>query len=147
MKTLLKIFTGIVIGTSLLAFTPLGGESFSLHINGKEVIEHYFTAKATTPTVALNPDMANDQVSVYYNECGKIGTNRKLMLKDAQSRVLKEWRYDNAINEHTPMTFRVNEIVAYKTSAPLSLVYSSKEVSKQRLLTILTFDGSKTASK
>jgi len=150
MKTLIKLCAGVMISSILLAFTPwLGGEGFTLHINGREVVDHYFTSNAVTPTVTLNPAAVNDKISVYYNECGKIGMSRKLMLKDAQNRVLKEWRYDNATNEHTPMTFRVNEILAYRAnSGQLNLVYASKEVSKERLLTVLSFEGaSNTARK
>lgn len=136
-----KLCAGIVTGLILMSFVPLGGESFTLHINGKEVLAHYFTNKAVTPTVALNPASVTDKVSVYYNECGKIGTSRRLILKDGQNKVLKEWTYANVSGEHTPMSFTVNELVTFKTSGPFKLIYSSKEVAREQLLALLTLDS------
>jgi hypothetical protein len=141
MKTrILTVCTTLVLGTILVAFAPLrGGESFTLHINNKQVVEHYFTSKAATPSVSLADVSANDQISVYYNECGKIGTNRKLMLKDEQGRVLKEFSFADASGEHTPMTVRASEIMAFKKSdrSSVSLVYASKLVSMGRVLASL----------
>ncbi len=92
MKTL-KVLSGIALVAMLASFAPIGGDGFTMHVNNKLVIEHYFTSKAATPRVSLATTSINDVVTIFYNECGKVGTNRKLSLKDEAGHLLKEWKF------------------------------------------------------
>jgi len=134
---LMKQIICIVLGASLLAFTSIrGGESYTIHLNNKLLVEHYLTSKAATPTFSLEQASENDQLSVYYNECGKIGKERKLSIQDVQGNVLKTWSFANALGEHIPMICKVKDIIALKKNdrSILRLYYSSTEVSAGRLL-------------
>lgn len=136
----------VVLGATLLAFTSIrGGESYTIHLNSKLLVDHYMTSKAETPTLSLDNASENDQISVYYNECGKIGKERKLSIQDVQGNVLKTWSFANTLGEHTPMICKVKDIVALKKNerSTLRLYYSSKEVSTGRFLaTILANQSS-----
>lgn len=119
----------------------LGGDSFTIHLNNKLLVQHHVASKDKTPSISLDARSANDQLAVYFNECGQIGRERKLTLKDNQDKVLKEWSYANVTGEHTPMTFTTKDVTTANKnkSSALRLYYSSREASKERLLVTITF--------
>jgi hypothetical protein len=126
---------------TLLSFSlKFGGDSYTIHLNNKQLVQHYVHSKSSTPSISLNPRSGTDQVSVYYSECGKIGSQRKLTLKDNQDNILKEWGYANAKEEHTPMTFTTKEVTAANKNKvnTLKLYYTSNEVSNGRLLATIS---------
>ncbi len=129
----------IALCAFLFSFSTIGGESYTIHLNEKLIAEYFVTSKATVPSLSLDRSAANDQLSIYYNECGKIGKERRLTIKDEKDNVLKEWRFSNTNGEHTPMTCKGNDILNLKQkgSNKLKLVYSSRAVLKGRLLAII----------
>ena len=110
-----------------------GGDSYTISINGKQVIQFYALSKEALPSLAINPN-AEDKLSVYFNECGKIGKSRSLSVRDDQGNVLKEWNYANALDEHTPMTLSSNEI---NVNGSVGLYYTSMTVTTPRKLVTL----------
>lgn len=146
----MKQIIGIVLGATLFAFTSFrGGESYTIHLNSRLLVEHYMTSKAETPTLSIMQTSENDQLSVYYNECGKIGKERKLSIQDVQGNVLKTWSFANALGEHTPMIFKVKDILALKQKGDNSvrLFYTSKEVASERFLATLVLTNADSAKK
>ncbi len=141
MKTF-NVLAGIVMIAVLASFAPIGGEGFTMHVNNKLVIEHYFTSKAVTPRVSLDVATGNDALSISYNECGKIGTNRKLTLKDEAGHLLKEWKFTDS-EDLNSMGISGKEIMAFKKTdrKTFILTYSSKVVSAGRLLAVLTLEN------
>lgn len=140
MKHHISRFIWIALMVALSSFTVrLGGESYTIHLNNKLVAEHYLTSKAVTPSVALNQAGGNDELSIYYNECGKIGKERKLIVKGDNDKVLKIWSFANVSNEHTPMVCNVKDIMTLKQKGETSvrLYYTSKEVASERFLATL----------
>lgn len=147
MKHHISRLSWITLILALSSFTVrLGGESYTIHLNNKLVAEHYLTSRAVTPSVALNQAEGNDKLSIYYNECGRIGKERKLTIKDDNDKVLKTWSFTNASGEHTPMICKVKDILAVKQKGDNSvrLYYTSKEVASERFLAtlVLTTVGS-----
>lgn len=142
MKTL-KVFYAIALGAMLASFAPVGGEGFTMHVNNKLVIEHYFTSKAVTPHITMDAATGKSTISVSYNECGKVGTNRKLTLKDEAGKVLKEWKFSDSDELNSNMSIQGREIIEFKKEDrnALTLTYTSKVVSAGRLLVALTFDN------
>lgn len=149
MKTHFKTLLAAGFCATLFSFTPVGGDSYTIHVNNKLLAQHYVASKEAIPSISVNRAAANDQFSVYYNECGKIGKDRKLAIKDEKNTVLKEWSYANAVEEHTPMTYKASEIISLKRkdSGKLKLVYTSREVSDGRLLATITFTDELKARK
>lgn len=140
MKNHVRNFTWVALCASLFSFAFVGGESYTIHLNDKIVAQYYVTSKAAIPGFTLDRASQNDQLSVYYNECGKIGKERSLIIKDEKNNVLKEWSFANVTSEHTPMTCKAKDIIALKmkNSNKLMLFYASREVSNGRLLATIT---------
>lgn len=146
----IKAWIGMTLCASLFSFSRIGGEGFTIHLNNKLLLEHHFTSKSVTPSFSLDKNSANGELSIYYNECGQIGKQRSLTLKDDKGLVLKNWRFVNAEKEHTPMAIQVKDILALtqKTSTTLKLYYNSQRVSDGRLLAnIIQSDDVKASRK
>jgi hypothetical protein len=137
-SNLIQGITGLVLCALLFSFAPVnpGGESYTLFLNDRLIIEHYFTSKAELPGFSLAKANASDKLSVYYNECGKIGTARRLSVRDENGNVLKEWRFDDTTREHTPLTCKAGDIqkLAQPGTNKLKLYYTSREVTEARAL-------------
>ena len=113
-----------------------GAHSFEIYVNNKLVLQHYVNDKKEVPSLPLNQDADQDQLSINYSHCGQIGTARNIIIKDEQNKVLKEWHFaDAAAGVKSPMKCKVKDIVALGNSHnTLNLFYSSKELSKDQLL-------------
>jgi hypothetical protein len=137
---------GIVLFLLLAAFAPRpGGYSYTLHLNNKLVSEHYVTSKVETPTIVLNDQDMTSTLGVYFNECGEIGKGRKLSVRSADQKILKEWSFNNSTTQHDPLEVAVKEVSGLLAAGKVALYYSSERVTKPQLLTYLT--RATTASK
>jgi hypothetical protein len=118
----------------LFSFTTYpGGDSFTVFINDKMVIQQYVHMDKSVKTFSLNDASSNDVVKVNYSHCGKIGTARRIVLRDAQ-KSLKELSYNNVRGDELPtMSVRVGDIVALKKSS-INLVYYSNEIPEGKIL-------------
>lgn len=142
-QVLFKSFAWLTLASALFSFSTIGGDRYTIHLNGKQIIEHFVHSKEAIPGFSLDQAAAKDQLSVYYSECGKIGTSRKLSVKDDKGIVLASWQFENAVQEHTPMNFKAKEIIALKQKGynSVKIFYSSREISKGQLLaTIILTD-------
>lgn len=144
-----KSLMWVAMCASLFSFSKIGGDSYSIQLNEKQILQHYVHSKAPTPSFSLNQSSPNDQLAVYYSECGKIGKERKLSIWDEKDNVLKEWQFTNVTGEHTPMNLKAKDILAMKQkgSNKLKLVYSSLEVTKGRVLATIEVTDSPKARK
>ncbi|MBL7871157.1 MAG: hypothetical protein JNM78_06065 [Cyclobacteriaceae bacterium] len=142
MKTL-KVLSGIALVAMLASFAPIGGDGFTLRVNNKLVIEHYFTSKAVTPHVSLGVFSSKDAVSISYSECGTVGKNRKLALKDQAGNVLKEWKFSDTDGLNSGMVIPGSEIMAFKKTdrKTFTITYTSQVVSTGRLLAELVLEN------
>jgi len=142
-QIIIKRLVWIALCATLFSFSKIGGESYTIHLNDKLILQHYVASKTTAPSFSLDRAAPTDQLSIYYNECGQIGKERSLTIKDEKDNVLKEWRFANATSEHTPMTCMAKDILALKQkdSNKLKLVYSTRELSKGRMLATIVLTG------
>ncbi|HEU5290912.1 MAG TPA: hypothetical protein VFU05_09740 [Cyclobacteriaceae bacterium] len=135
-KTMIKLLGLALICATLFSFSRIGGYSYTIHLNEKQLVQYYVPSKNAVPNISLAQATVNDQLFVYFNECGQIGTERKLSIRDEKDNILKEWQFANAAGEHTPMIFKAKEILALKKngSNKFKLYYASKRVSSGQLL-------------
>lgn len=142
-KNMFLVFTAMaVLGFCFLSFaftTRVGGDSYSIFLNDKQVVQYYVASKQPAPGVKLDASALNDQISIYFNECGKIGTARALSLRDSQNKILKAWTFADATGEHTPMTVTTKEIHALASTGSVSLFYQSDTITKGLLLANVTW--------
>ena len=143
MKTIQKkllVLTALMgICICLLSFSsPRGGEGFEIYLKNKLMVQQFGKEMNSVKTLQLNPNYANEEITIKYYHCGQAGKDRHVTIKDMQGKVLKDWRfYDNSRNG--AMDCPVNEIVALqKQNSSVDLYYSSKELPNGRLLVTLT---------
>jgi hypothetical protein len=148
-NNIFKSLVGVALCVTLFSFSKIGGDSYTIHLNNKQLLQYYVHSKAATPTFSLAQSNGTDQLSVFYSECGKIGKERKLSLLDEKDNTLAEWRFANApADEHTPMTCKAKEILAFKQkNSKVKLFYSSNEVSRRQLLATITLSDDVKASR
>jgi hypothetical protein len=135
-KMMFKILAFACICATLFSFSKIGGDSYTIHLNEKQLVQYYVHSKAATPSFALAQATATDELMVYYSECGQIGKERKLSIRDERDHVLKEWQFANTTGQHAPMICKAKEILALKKNGTnkLKLFYTSKQVSGGQLL-------------
>jgi hypothetical protein len=59
----------------------------------------------------LDESSYNDQLTIKYHHCGRVGKNRTITLKDEKSNVLKQWSFANANDATNAMTCKVKDIM------------------------------------
>lgn len=135
-----KLLGWVALSAILFSFSGMGGESYTIHMGDKLLLQQHVTVKAAVPGFTLQKHDADKELYIYYNHCGQIGKSRSIAIKDEQNKVLKEWKYTDAVSEHNPMTCKVKEILSLQRNAgnKVQLVYSSKEIPGGKVLASVT---------
>jgi len=136
--------------TTLSAFSGnMGGDSFTIYLNNKLLLQQSVYGEEGVKSLQLDHASPNDQLMVYYSHCGKVGTDRSIILKDAQNKTLKEWQFADASGANTAMTCKVKDILdLQKGNTRINLFYTSRELRNGRLLASLQLnDGKQALSK
>lgn len=123
-----------VKGSRSTSITSLSCSVFGDQLNRAQVIQ-------------VSEGSANDELTIKYHHCGKVGKNRVLTLKDGQDKVLKEIKFEDVSTPSAGMSCRVKDIVSFKKGSTntVKLYYTSSELPGGRLLaSIIT--GNNTAS-
>ena len=135
----IKGLAAIVLCTILFSFSAgiSGGEGFEIYLNNKIVLQQYGSDMNAVKTLNLDKATDNDQLSVRYHQCGKVGKSRTITIKDAQDKVLKEWKFSDASDAASRVSCKVKDILSLRKGKDntLKLYYSSSELPKGRLLT------------
>lgn len=130
---LVKAFLLAFVFIFCQSFFHKGGDYYKVLLNGKMVAEQYLTHPAVIKSLSLNNANQNDRLAFYYSHCGKLGTNRVIVLKNDHGKILKEWKFNDA--RLSEMQVSVKEVL--KASSNLnttSVYYSSNEIPGGKLL-------------
>ena len=143
MKTIQKKPAGIAavlaVCITLFSFSSKwGGEGFEIYLNNKLVMQQFGKDMDNVRSLQLDANYYNSQLSVKYYHCGKMGTNRRISVRDQHNNLLKEWQFVNSSD--VAMNCPVNEIMSLQKekNKSLNLFYSSTELAKERLLVTIT---------
>ena len=145
----IKTLSGVALCAILYSFsTNKGGEGFEISLNNKVVLQQYGSDLNTVKTLKLDQTAGNDQLSIRYHHCGRVGKNRTITIKDGQNKVLKQWNFTDASNAAASMSCKVKDILGLRNgkNTILKLYYSSSELPKGRLLTSIVA-GTKNIAK
>jgi len=137
----LGIVVGIItLSMALFSFSKVkGGDYFEIYLNNKLVVQQVLRSDKNVKQLSLQQSNYKDQLKVVYSECGRIGQERKITIKDGQNRVLKQWNFVNGTKSAKEMIVNVKDILDLKKgNAVLQLVYSSRELSKGQVLASIT---------
>jgi hypothetical protein len=140
-----KLLTCAVLSAVLLSFSGIGGEGYTIRMGDRLLLEQHVTLKSAVPNFSLYQRDAGKALFIYYSHCGQIGVSRSIAIKDGQNRVLKEWKYADAVSGNAPMVCKVKDILALggEAGGSVQLVYSSKEIPSGKVLAnvALSMDG------
>jgi hypothetical protein len=145
-KSVKVIALGAVCAALFSFNTPFGGEGFEIYLNNKLVVQHYGTPTKAVKNLQLDESSYNDQLTIKYHHCGRVGKNRIVTLKDEKNNVLKQWNFANANDATNAMTCKVKDIIDLQKkngSKTINLFYSSSELPEGRLLAALTSGNNK----
>jgi hypothetical protein len=142
MKSIIsKTLALVTICAALFSFSPKpGGEGFEIYLNNKAVIQQYGNEMNTVKSLNLDQSLSNNQLTIKYHHCGKVGKNRIVTIKDGQNKVLKEFRYADAATPVAAMALNVKDIVSLGkgNNNSLKLSYSSSELPDGRVLATIS---------
>ena len=123
---------------ALFSFAPKpGGEGFEIYLDNKLVLQQFGSEMNTVKNLQLPQSAVNGQLTVKYHHCGRIGKNRVITIRNEQNKMLKEWRFTDAIVPVAAMNCNVKDILNLKkgnTSNKFRLYYSSSELPGGRML-------------
>lgn len=130
MKTasLLVLLCGIVTAT---AYTPKpGGDSYTIYLNDKMLVEHFVHMKKSLPHLQLGQGKETDRVVVYYSHCGKQGTNRVITVRNDNNEVLKTYRFPDGTKVMSGMKFALKDLNSLQKNIKenLFIYYAAKEM-------------------
>ena len=131
----------ITICTTLFSFSPNpGGEGFEIYLNNKAVIQQYGNEMNIVKSLHLNQGSSDDQLTIKYHHCGKVGKNRIIAIKDGQNKVLKEFRYADVATPFAAMALKIKDIIylGKANNNSLKLFYSSSELQDGRVLATIS---------
>lgn len=134
MKTL-KIALGVALCAVLLSFS-FGGDRYVIKLGDQQLVEQFVTLNKDLPNVVLPATNRANVFSVHYSECGRIGTARKLTLKNADQSVLKVWQFADKTSGDL-MEIPTSELLSAMTGQTNYLFYTSQEhKAGQKLISI-----------
>jgi hypothetical protein len=123
--------------TAIFSFSVKpGGEGFEVYINNKLILQRFGDQLNRAQVIQLSEGSANDEMTIKYHHCGKVGKNRVLTLKDGQDKVLKEIKFADVADPYGGMSCKVKDVVNFKkgSSNTIKLYYTSSELPGGRLL-------------
>lgn len=132
-KLIIASMVTLVVSVMLSSFeiTP-GGDSFTIYLNDKLLVQQYVHLKEKTKTVSLQQASAEDVVRIHYSHCGKMGISRNLIIKDQNSKTLKAWKFEDAQDgDKGAMRISVGDIRKLEKASgnkTLTIVYSSEQL-------------------
>lgn len=104
-----------------------GGDYYKITLNDRIIFEHYVTMPVTTRSISLTAANKNDRLGVSYSHCGKTGKERKVFVKDAQGKILKQWKFTDVTDRD--LHIGVKDILGLSAKgSSLQVFYSSKEL-------------------
>lgn len=124
----------VALCATLFSFSSnLGGDSFTISIDGKEVIQQFVFRQTSTPELTL-PSNAEAKIAIHYNHCGNIGKGRTLAVRNRSNTVIKEWKFID--NNEKFLAINADDIkTLFKSSnESLNLYYTSRELPDGHLL-------------
>ncbi|HEY6502341.1 MAG TPA: hypothetical protein VIZ28_00070 [Chitinophagaceae bacterium] len=140
--------TFITLSLILSSFSSnKGGEGFEIYLNNKVVLQQFGNQMNTVKSIHLDQRFSNDQLVIKYHHCGQVGKNRSIVIRDAENKTLKEWKFANVsatnLVSDAAMACKVKDILSLQKNNPgkLSLYYSSNELPKGRLLANIVTEG------
>jgi hypothetical protein len=143
-----KSFAKPVIGKAiLLAFfffnlfalaAKAGIDSYDIYLNNKLLIHQSMAEPFNLKDLPITEANAGDKLVIRYSQCnapGKTGRHRSISVRDASGRIVKEWKFKDAVGAGAEMVVPVKELLQIRkqVTGALSLCYAADEHKGQEL--------------
>jgi hypothetical protein len=139
-----KAFMLAVISCMLFTVTAKAGvDSYSIYLNKQLLFTQSMNKPFTLQSLQLDKAKPGDQVIIYYTQCNapnKIGTGRSIVVKDAEGRKIKEWKFEDVKGSNNAMVIPVRELLALqkqKGASSLALFYNAERLEREQKLASL----------
>lgn len=110
-----------------------GADHLKVYLNNKLIHEQYVGQEIKLSSLQLDKANINDQLTFHYSHCGKIGTGRKLSVKDDKGGIIREWKFADASGKQSGMVIAVKELLQLKREN-LRFFYTANELPKGQLM-------------
>lgn len=131
------LFSIIAALAGVMTFATLraggGRDSFKVYLNNRLIYEQWVGEKISLDALQLDESNRADNLTFHYSHCGKIGTGRKLSVKDADGKTLREWKFANAEGKQSGMVVPVKELLQLRQQ-DVSFFYTASELPKGQLM-------------
>jgi hypothetical protein len=142
--TFVKAFMLAIISSMVFAVTANAGvDSYSIYLNNKLLFKQSMDKPLTLQSLQLDKANPNDELVIYYTQCNapnKIGSGRSIVVKDADGKKLKEWKFEDVKGSNNAMMIPVKELIALqkkKGASSLALFYNAEKLEKEQKLASL----------
>ncbi len=142
--TFVKAFMLAIISSMVFAVTANAGvDSYSIYLNNKLLFKQSMDKPLTLQSLQLDNANPNDELVIYYTQCNapnKIGSGRTIVVKDADGKKIKEWKFEDVKGSNNAMTIPVKELIALqkkKGASSLALFYNAEKLEKEQKLASL----------
>jgi hypothetical protein len=133
--------------TVLWSFSPKGGDSFEIYLNGRLLVQQYVHVDKTVKSLEISELSSSDKLDIYYRHCGQIGKDRFITIKDEKEHPLKVWRFVDGSYNKEAMTILLKDIPGIGKNTRLNIYYSSRELPEGKELASLRLTGEGMARK
>ncbi|WP_157962809.1 hypothetical protein [Chitinophaga deserti] len=142
------LFSALTVLLGIFTFASLqaggGRDSFKVYLNNKLIHEQYVGQEMQLDKLQLDESNLQDKLTFHYSHCGKIGTSRKLTVKDAAGKILREWKFTDAEGKQSGMAVPVKDLLALRQQN-VSFFYTATELPKGQLMASFRLHSSATS--
>jgi hypothetical protein len=140
-RAFVKAFMLTIISSMVFAVTAYAGlDSYSIYINKKLLFTQSVIKPLTLQSLQLDKANPTDELVIHYNQCNapnKIGSGRSIVVKDAEGKKIKEWKFEDAKGANPGMVIPVKELIALQKkqgASSLVLFYNAEKLEREQKL-------------
>jgi len=133
---LLAIVSSIVMVVS----ANTGVDTYSIYLNNKLLFKQSMDKPLPLQSLRLDKAEPNDKLIIYYNQCNapdKVGKGRSIIVKDAEGKKIKEWKFGDGKGSDNAMIIPVGELIGLQKKSggsTLVLFYNAENPVKEQIL-------------
>jgi len=133
---LLRVILLTLLSIDFIGASARGGiDTYVISLNNKVLVRQSLADPLDLKNLPLTEANIKDKLVIQYMQCNapsKVGKNRVITLKNAEGKVVKEWKFRDAEGDNSSMVIPVKEILALQKTAnsSLSFFYSADGLPK-----------------
>lgn len=151
MKNVIFKKAGLLAAICLIAFAiqaNAGLDYYEIYIGKKLILKRAVNQPLSLNNLPLSQANSNDQLIIYYYQCNapdKLGSNRVIVLKDANGNKVKKWKFADAKGADKGMVIPVKELLQLQQEGnnSLALFYSAEGMQQEQKIAMVAAQKNK----